>query len=47
VQQAAEYLSCPVSRIYDLVSLGSLTAHRDGRGLLFRRADLDAAIEHH
>jgi excisionase family DNA binding protein len=46
VQQAAEYLACPVSRIYDLVSLGRLAAHRDGRRLLFRRNDLDAAIGH-
>jgi len=32
VQQAAEYLARPVSRIYDLVvSQGCLDAHRDGR----------------
>jgi excisionase family DNA binding protein len=44
VTEAARYLACPVSRIYDLVSLGRLTPHRDGRRLLFRPADLDAAL---
>ena len=44
VQGAARYLACPVSRIYDLVSLGRITPHRDGRRLLFRRSDLDAAL---
>ncbi len=45
VQDAAEYLACPTSRIYDLVSQRRLFAHRDGRRLLFRRQDLDAAIQ--
>jgi excisionase family DNA binding protein len=44
VQDAAQYLACPVSRIYDLVSLGRLNPHRDGRRLLFRPGDLDAAL---
>ena len=44
VQGAAKYLACPVSRIYDLVSLGRLHPHRDGRRLLFRSRDLDAAL---
>lgn len=44
VQGAARYLACPVSRIYDLVSLGRLHPHRDGRRLLFRPRDLDAAL---
>lgn len=46
VQQAAQHLARPASRIYDLITLGHLDAHRDGRRLLFRRADLDAAIQH-
>ena len=44
VKDAAEYLACPVSRIYDLVALGRLHPHRDGRRLLFQRHDLDAAL---
>jgi excisionase family DNA binding protein len=44
VSEAAGYLACPVSRIYDLVALGRLHPHRDGRRLLFRTADLDAAL---
>mgnify|MGYP001413599488 CR=1 FL=1 len=45
VDAAAAYLACPRSRIYDLVSLGRLRPHRDGRRLLFTRADLDAALD--
>jgi len=45
VEQAAAHLSCPTSRIYDLVTQRALTPHRDGRRLLCRRADLDAYIE--
>lgn len=45
VDQAADYLSAPTSRIYDLVSLRRVRHHRDGRRLLFRRSDLDAALE--
>ena len=42
---AAEYLACPRSRIYDLVSQGRLRPKRDGRRLLFRREWLDDALE--
>jgi excisionase family DNA binding protein len=42
---AAAYMSCPVSRIHDLVQLRKLEPRRDGRRLLFRRADLDAYLE--
>lgn len=42
---AAEYLATSKDRVYDLVQLGKLEPHRDGRRLLFRRADLDAYIE--
>jgi excisionase family DNA binding protein len=33
VPGAAVYLSCPVSRVYSLVSAGRLPVHRDGRRL--------------
>lgn len=49
VDDAAEHLACPVSRIYRLVSLakGDRQANpipycKDGQRLLFRRSDLDA-----
>jgi excisionase family DNA binding protein len=45
VEQAAEHLACPMSRIYDLVSQRRLAPCRDGRRLLFKRSHLDAAIE--
>jgi excisionase family DNA binding protein len=45
VEHAAQHLACPTSRIYDLVSQGRLTPRRDGRRLLFKRSQLDAAIE--
>lgn len=43
--QAAEYLACSRGRLYDLVQLKKLDPVRDGRRLLFRRADLDAALD--
>jgi excisionase family DNA binding protein len=42
---AADYLACRPDRIHDLVQLGKLHPHRDGRRLLFRPADLDAYLE--
>jgi hypothetical protein len=51
VEQAAAYLACPASRIYDLVSAyksdsdAGLEYRRDGRRLLFRREWLDAVLE--
>ena len=42
---AADYLAAPVGRIHDLVQLRKLEPCRDGRRLLFRRADLDAYLE--
>jgi len=45
VEQAAKHLACPRSRIHDLVALRKLSPSRDGRRLLFRRADLDAYLE--
>jgi excisionase family DNA binding protein len=42
---AAEYIAAPVGRIHDLVGLRKLTPRRDGRRLLFHRADLDRYLE--
>ena len=44
-EQAADYLACPQSRIYDLVQLGRLRRKLDGRRLLFRPEWLDAALK--
>ena len=44
VEQAAAYLACPTSRIYQLVSLGQLKRAKDGRRALFRREWLDAVV---
>ena len=45
VDAAAEYLACGRKRIYQLVETGRVRPHRDGRRLLFTRADLDAALQ--
>lgn len=45
VAEAASYLRCPRSRIYDLVAQRDLRCARDGRRLLFRRAWLDGALD--
>jgi excisionase family DNA binding protein len=42
---AGEHLCCSRDRIHDLVASGRLEPRRDGRRLLFRRADLDAYLE--
>jgi excisionase family DNA binding protein len=44
VDQAAEYLACPPSRIYDLTQQRRLPVHKDGGRSLYRRADLDACV---
>ena len=44
-EQAAAYLAAKPAWIHDLVQLGKLTPRRDGRRLLFARADLDAYLE--
>lgn len=44
-KQAAVYLACPVSRVYDLVSSGDLVPYRDGRRLKFTMAQLDQYLE--
>jgi excisionase family DNA binding protein len=43
--EAARYIAGPKGRVYDLVQLGKLTPGRDGRRLVFRRADLDAYLD--
>lgn len=40
VAGAADFLACPTSRIYSLVSAKRLPHHRDGSRLLFDRAEL-------
>jgi len=45
VEDTARYLACDRGRVYDLVQLRKLDPRRDGRRLLFRRADLDAYLE--
>jgi len=37
---AADFLACPVSRIYALVSSKKIPHHRDGSRLLFDRSEL-------
>ncbi len=44
VEGAADYIAAKPQRIYDLAHDGRLTPRRDGRRLLFRRADLDAYL---
>ncbi|MGE5700864.1 MAG: helix-turn-helix domain-containing protein [Arthrospira platensis] len=45
VTDAAERLRCGKDRIYDLIALGKLRPHRDGRRVLLHRDDLDTYIE--
>lgn len=45
VDQAAEHLACPKSRIYALVSAGRIPHEKDGSRLLFRRSGLDEWLE--
>jgi excisionase family DNA binding protein len=42
--QAAEHLACSRRRIYDLAERKALPFYRDGKRLLFRRADLDSYV---
>jgi len=41
VEQAAEHLAAPVSRVYALASAGRVPLERDGSRLLFKRSRLD------
>jgi excisionase family DNA binding protein len=45
VADAAERFRCGKDRIYDLIALGKLHPHRDGRRVLLHRDDLDSYIE--
>ncbi|MSO41847.1 MAG: helix-turn-helix domain-containing protein [Solirubrobacterales bacterium] len=45
VADAAEYLCCPASRLYELKAQGRVRYFNDGRRLLFRRPDLDACLK--
>lgn len=45
VAAAAEYLACPKSRVYALVSAGRIPHRRDGSRLLFRAAELDEWLD--
>ncbi len=42
VGEAAEYLRCPKSRVYALVSAGRIPHVKDGSRTLFNRGELDA-----
>jgi excisionase family DNA binding protein len=44
VDQAAEHLACPPSRIYSLTSANRIPRHRDGSRLLFRASELDSWV---
>jgi len=45
VTAAAGYLCASSQRVYDLVHAGRLIPRRDGRRLLFAKADLDAYLQ--
>jgi excisionase family DNA binding protein len=45
--EAARYIGKPKSRLYDLAAEGAIRHGRDGRSLLFRRADLDDYLRAH
>ena len=45
VQGASQFLSCPPSRIYALVSAGRIPVHRDGSRLLFDRQELRGYVD--
>ncbi|MFI5003818.1 MAG: helix-turn-helix domain-containing protein [Solirubrobacterales bacterium] len=42
VGEAADYLRCPKSRVYSLVSAGRIPFVKDGSRTLFSRSELDA-----
>jgi excisionase family DNA binding protein len=44
VIEAADYVRAKPQRIYDLLSSGRLTRHKDGRRVLVLRAQLDAYL---
>jgi excisionase family DNA binding protein len=42
---AAEYMACTTGRVHDLVQARVLRPRRDGRRLVFKRAELDDYLE--
>jgi len=44
VEEAAAYLACPKSRVYELVAAKRVRHYRDGRRVLFKAEDLDAVL---
>lgn len=44
VEEAAAYLACPKSRMYELVAAKRVRHYRDGRRVLFKAEDLDAVL---
>lgn len=44
-EDAATYMRCTRSRIYDLIQLGRLTPTKEGQRVLFRRSQLEAYLE--
>lgn len=40
-QRIAEYIDCPPSRVYALVSARRIPVHHDGSALIARRSELD------
>lgn len=45
VAGAADFLACPASRLYALVSAKRIPHHRDGSRLLFDRTELRAYVQ--
>ncbi len=45
VDGAANYIACPKSRLYALVSAGQVPHRKDGSRLLFQPDELDAWLE--
>ena len=44
VQEAADMIRADRQRVYDLLSSGRLTRHKDGSRVLIRRAELEAYL---
>jgi excisionase family DNA binding protein len=45
VEEAAEYLACPKSRLYALVSARRIPYCKDGSRTLFKRSELDSWVQ--
>ena len=43
-EKAADYISAPRSRVYELVESGRIPSVKDGRRLLVKKSDLDAYL---